>query len=68
MWSARGAYRDKDGKIIRLPERSPLWISKEGLLRQIKKDHPEIAFSQFGNWHSWIDEDGVERFVIIGKE
>lgn len=70
MWSARGAYRNADGQIVPLPERSPLWADKDGLLRQIEHDHPGIKHigklvAVHGDWYRWVDEAGVERFVII---
>lgn len=75
MWSARGAYRNAEGRIVPLPERSPLWTDKDGLLSQIRRDHrlvirvPPQSFREdwyrTGDWYRWVDEAGVERFVII---
>lgn len=70
MWSARWAYRNADGQIVLLPERSPLWTDRDALLKQLEHDHPGImpvrdAATFPGEWYRWVDEAGVERFVII---
>lgn len=70
MWSARGAYRNADGRIVPLPERSPLWTDKGGLLSQIKQEHPGLTsvpcpIASHGDWYRWVDEADVERFVVI---
>lgn len=69
MWSARGAYRNTEGQIVPLPERSPLWASKDGLVIQIMRDHQgaiHLHKSSIGeDWYRWMDEAGVERFVVI---
>ena len=70
MWSARGAYRNADGRVVPLPERSPLWTDKAGLLKQLEHDHPGIkligqAVTLHGEWYRWFDEAHTERFVII---
>lgn len=64
MWSARGAYRDEDGLIMPLRDRPPLWTSKEGLLNQVKRDHPGLTLMPY-ELYRWVDETGEERFVIF---
>lgn len=73
MWSARGAYRNAEGRIVPLPERSPLWTNREALLKQIERDHRGLTPVQRGtsnirvDRYRWMDEEGVERFVVIDE-
>lgn len=64
MWSARGAYRNTEGRIVQLPERSPLWVSREGLLDQVQREHPSMEWAGHGLF-KWCDNAGVERFIHI---
>ena len=73
MWTARGAYRNEEGQIVPLPERSPMWVDKTGLLKQVERDHPGIKHigklvAVHGDWYCWVDGTGTERFLIIEEE
>lgn len=73
MWTARGAYRTAEGTIVLLPERSALWTDKAALLKEVELSHPDMVMvpcaSQRtdidGEWLCWLDQEGVERFVVI---
>lgn len=70
MWTARGAYRDADGQVRLLSERSALWTDKEALLKEVEVSHPGILpcaapIDVVGEWLRWVDQDGVERFVVV---
>lgn len=70
MWSARGAYRAADGRVVLLEERSALWTDKAALLNEVVLSHAGILpcaapIDDEGEWLRWVDQDGVERFVVI---
>ena len=70
MWSARGAYSNKEGQIVQLDDRSPMWTDRARLVEQLEHDHPGLApvrdaVTLHGEWYRWVDKVGVERFVII---
>lgn len=70
MWTARGAYRTAEGAVELLPERSALWTDKAALLKEVERSHPGLEpvaapIGLAGEWYRWVDQDDVERFVVI---
>lgn len=72
MWTARGAFRNADGQIVVLSEGSALWTDKAALLKEVERSHPGLEpvaapIDGVGEWFGWVDQDGTQRFVVIGQ-
>ena len=70
MWSARGAFRNAEGRIVLFSEGSAMWTDKAALIREMEFSHPGLVpvaapIGLAGEWYRWVDQDDVERFVVI---
>lgn len=65
-----GGFRNTEGQIVVLSEGSALWTDKAALLKEMELSHPGLVpvaapTDRAGEWFSWRDNDGTERFVVI---